>query len=111
MSQPPNQHGTSGGAQRVSTTRSFLKGVRTAPAKPRNLTKQTVSVYELPWVKLKAFLETRFPTDRYPRKEYPDLVFEEVPQEVSVPGVVFVYSTDWLACVLDQQGQICVHGA
>lgn len=102
MSQSHNPHGTPGGAPRVSTTTSFLKRVKTAPAKPSNLTQQTVSVYKLPWVKLKAFLEKRFPTDRYPRQEYPDLVFEEVPRKVSVPGVVSESSIDWLACVLDQ---------
>ena len=104
MSQAHNPHRTPSGAPRVSTTTSFLKRVKTAPAKPSNLTQQTVSVYKLPWVRLKAFLEERFPTDKYPRHEYPDLVFEEFPRKVSVPGVVSEYCIDWLAHVLDQRG-------
>ena len=59
-----------GPTQPAHTVTSFvkqgIKKVTTAPPTQGRLTQQTVPCYKLKWENLKAFLEQRYPQDRYP---------------------------------------------
>lgn len=54
----------------TSFVKQGLRRISTAPATQGRLTQQTFPCYELKWENLKAFLETRFPKDKYPKLEF-----------------------------------------
>ena len=70
MSYRPSKRGP---APQGKTTTSFLKVMTramTAPAHQGALTQQTVSSYKLSWDNLRAFLEKKFPKEKYPTLEF-----------------------------------------
>lgn len=54
----------------TSFVKQGIRRITTAPATQGRLTQQTFPCYKLKWENLKAFLETRFPKDKYPTLEF-----------------------------------------
>ena len=54
----------------TSFVKQRIRRITKAPVAQAGLTQQTFPCYELKWENLKAFLETRFPKDKYPKLEF-----------------------------------------